>query len=672
MATPTPMQSYAGRVRAPDFPTDADWINVDKPLTIADLQGRVVLLDFWTYGCINCIHIIPDLKRLEAEFGDSLAVIGVHSAKFENEGDTANIEMIARRYGLTHPIVNDRDYRIWSAYSVRAWPTLMIIDPQGKVLGYLAGEGVYDALQPVIAGMIAEFSAQGLMADTPLPYSLVEEDTSGMGLAFPGKVLADAPGNRLFISDTNHHRIVVARLDTFEVLNVIGGAGGREGFANGDYASAQFNWPQGLTLDVATNTLYVADTGNHAIRAVGLSAETVSTAAGTGEQNREFRNRLQRGPAATMALNSPWDLVFHGGTLYIAMAGPHQLWSLDTASGEVGVYAGSGAEGLLDGPLFEAQLAQPSGITISPDGKTLYFADSESSSIRACDVDPGGHVRTLVGVGLFDFGDVDGVGDEARLQHALGVAAGADGLLYVADTYNSKIKVIDPATRESRTLFGGDQGQRDGADPQFYEPGGLSYADGKLYIADTNNNAIRVADLAAGTVTTVRFPNEGALRLTPMVAVGKATPVPASTDAPSAEYFGEVVRLEPVSAAPGEGQIVLDVVLPEGYAFNDQAPFTLHVYNDNPVTAVAREDNDVRIVVPDMPVRVPVALREGSADVTLDAAIFYCEKVNESLCFPLNVRFVVPLTVGADGAPEIPITYTVTPPQLPGNTLGGS
>ncbi|MCC7209698.1 MAG: hypothetical protein IT323_20475, partial [Anaerolineae bacterium] len=239
------------------------------------------------------------------------------------------------------------------------------------------------------------------------------------------------------------------------------------------------------------------------------------------------------------------------------------------------------------------------------------------------------------------------------------------------DTYNSKIKVIDPATRESRTLFGGDEGQRDGNDPQFYEPGGLSYADGKLYIADTNNNAIRVADLAAGTVSTVRFPNEAALRLTPPIATGKATPVPAATDTPPAEYYGEIVHLGPVSAAPGASQIVLNVVLPDGYAFNDQAPFSLHVYNDNAVAAVAPEDNDLRIVVPEMPVRVPVTLSEGNADVTIDAEIFYCEKVNESLCFPLSVRFVLPLSVSAGGAPEIALTYAVTPPQIPGNTLGG-
>ena len=395
------------------------------------------------------------------------------------------------------------------------------------------------------------------------------------------------------------------------------------------------------------------------------------TAAGTGEQNREFRTRIQRGPAATMALNSPWDLVFHDGMLYVAMAGPHQLWALNTASGEIGVHAGSGAEGLLDGPQYDAQLAQPSGITISADGTTLYFADSESSSIRASDVDPDGEVRTLVGVGLFDFGDVDGIGDEARLQHALGVAAAPDGLLYVADTYNSKVKVVDPATRESRTLFGGDEGLRDGTDPQFYEPGGLSYAEGKLYIADTNNNAIRIADLAAGSVTTVRFPNEQALRLgTPSVAV-KGTPGPLTNDAPPADFFGELVRLDPLSAAPGAGHIVLNVVLPEGYALNDQAPFTMHVYNDNPVASVASRDNDLRIVVPEMPVSVPVALAEGTADMTIDAAIFYCEKVNENLCFPLNVRFVVPLSVGAGSAPDIPITYHVTPPEVLGNTLGG-
>ncbi|MBO9309769.1 MAG: thioredoxin family protein, partial [Chloroflexi bacterium] len=213
--TATPMRSYAGKVRAPDFPAGLDWLNVPEPLSMAQLRGKVVLLDFWTYGCINCIHVIPDLKRLEAEFPDELVVIGVHSAKFSNEGETENIRYIVKRYGITHPVVNDRNFVMWQAYGVRAWPTFMLIDPQGKILGYYSGEGVYEAMQPVIAGMIAEFDAKGLIDRTTLRLTPEAARRAPSLLAFPSKVLADARGKRLFIADTNHNRVIVADLETY-------------------------------------------------------------------------------------------------------------------------------------------------------------------------------------------------------------------------------------------------------------------------------------------------------------------------------------------------------------------------------------------------------------------------------------------------------------------------
>jgi thiol-disulfide isomerase/thioredoxin/sugar lactone lactonase YvrE len=648
--TPTAVQSYAGKVRAPEFPMGLDWINVDQPLAMSQLRGKVVLLDFWTYGCINCIHIIPDLKRLEAEFANELVVIGVHSAKFANEGSTANIRYIVQRYGVEHPVVNDKDYAVWQAYGVRAWPTSMLIDPAGKVLGYYSGEGVYDALEPTIKGMVAEFDGQHLIDRTPLQLApeLAKQEQSL--LAFPGKVLADAPGNRLFISDSNHNRIVVADLSTYAVKAVIGG--GAEGLQDGDLTTALFHWPQGLAVN--GDMLYVADTDNHAIRAIDLKAGTVKTLAGTGQQGHTSAG----GPALSTALNSPWDMVYLNDVLYIAMAGPHQLWTLDLKSGSVSPYAGSGREGIDDGSLSKATLAQPSGITT--DGKVLYFADAESSAIRTAALDPAGAVKTIVGTGLFDFGDVDGTGDAARLQHALGLTLGPEGKLYVADTYNSKIKIVDPVTRESKTFLGGGQGLRDGKDPQFYEPGGITYANGKLYVADTNNNAIRIVDVQTRETSTLVFPNPEALN-----------PPSTKTDTPTGDFFGDVVNVAAVQVAPGQGKIVLNISLPQGYKFNNLAPFTLHVYNDSDVVTVAPGDNDLKIVNPPMPVSLPATFKAGSAKVTLDAAIYYCEAVNESLCFPANLRFVVPLTVGTGGGADVQIVYTVVPPEVPKSTLGG-
>lgn len=644
--------TWAGDVNAPNFPADADWINVSEPLTLADLRGKIVMLDFWTYGCINCIHIIPDLKRLEAEYPDQLVVVGVHSAKFENEGETENIRWIVRRYEVEHPVINDKDFVMWQQYGVQAWPTVMVLDPFGKVVGQLAGEPLYDRIAPIIETMAQEYGASGALNLEPLPQLQPElasmEETP---LKFPGKVLVDTAGNRLFISDSNHNRIVVTALDTYEVLSVIGS--GEEGLTDGDFATAQFFRPQGLTLD--GNMLYVADTENHTIRAVDLDNQTVTTVAGTGEQGFNYD---QSGPGTEIDLSSPWDLVAHEGKVYIAMAGPHQLWAYDIASGEVGPYAGSGREALTDGKLREAGMNQPSGI--DTDGEVLYFADPEASAIRTADLNPDGEVKTIVGTGLFDFGDVDGIGDEVRLQHPLGVTVADDGYLYIADTYNNKIKRVDPETRESTSYVGtGEEGFADGDTPLFYEPGGIDYADGKLYIADTNNHAIRVVDMASHTVSTVEFPNvellNSAQAITPSSGLGA--------------FGSEVITLPPQTVGAGDGTIVVNVTMPEGYKFNGLAPFTA-IWPENAVAQIPADSRDIRIVLPEMPLEVPVTFSEGQTDLSVDLTVYWCEAINETLCFVDRAQLVIPLTVTADNETKgITMEYALVPPAVEENTF---
>lgn len=474
------IRSYAGTVPAPEFPPGLDWLNTrGRALTLADLRGKVVLLDFWTYGCINCMHVIPDLVRLERRYARELVVIGVHSAKFEHEGRTENIRRIVQRYGLAHPVVNDRFMAIWDAYGARAWPTLVLLDPAGKVVGRAEGEGHYLLLDTIIAGLVSEFDARGAVDRRPL--DIGPDPLPATPLRFPSKVLADAAGGRLFIADSGHHRVVVATLDGL-VREVIGT--GEPGFADGDFRRARFHGPQGLALADAT-TLYVADTLNHAIRRVDLAARTVTTVAGTG---RHGYLQGDSHPARAVPLNSPWDVLWHDGRLYVALAGQHQLWTWEPRSGHVERYAGNGFERLADGTRLAASFNQPSGL--ASDGRMLYVADSEASAIRAVDL-TSGEVRTLVGTGLFDFGDVDGTGTAVRLQHPLGVACW-NGAVYIADTYNGRLKRLEPRTRRVVTLAGG-SGLLD-------EPGGLSAAHGRLYLADTNHHAIKVYDLAAGTL----------------------------------------------------------------------------------------------------------------------------------------------------------------------------
>lgn len=471
LASAADAESLAGDTAAALFPTGMDWLNTGgTELSLQQFQGKVVLLDFWTYGCINCLHVIPDLKKLEEKYADELVVIGVHSGKFTRESTTAGIRRFVQRYEIAHPVVNDGDYRIWRSYGVRAWPTLVLIDPAGKLVGSVSGEGHYDLLDEVVGGLIDEFEIDR----SPLP--IVLEDRPDGNLSFPGKVLADAEGDRLFITDTGNHRLVITDLDG-NVQSVIGN--GRAGMADGGYADAQFALPQGATL-LDADTLLVADTENHAIRQIDLKAETVTTLAGTGVQKYLFGDIASPGTS----LNSPWDILKVGDRVFVAMAGQHQVWELDPDTGVLRAFAGSRREELKDGRLLSAGLNQPSGLT--SDGESLYIADSEASAIRQAELSEDGSLNTLVGTGLFDFGDTDGKGRSVRLQHPLGVAW-KDGAIYIADTYNSKLKRLDPETLEVETVAGGMSA--------LDEPGGLSIAGERIYIPDTNNHRVRIYDL---------------------------------------------------------------------------------------------------------------------------------------------------------------------------------
>jgi thiol-disulfide isomerase/thioredoxin len=481
--------------RQPDdqlsFEGGVDWLNTAAPIHLKDLRGKIVLLDFWTLCCINCIHTLPDLARLEKKYANELVVIGVHTAKFENEKNSESIRKAISRYEITHPVVNDADMRIWNRFDVRSWPTLCLIDPEGNFVGRGSGEGLYESLDAAIAKLIRIHREKKTLDEHPLRFKPPQrQERADSPLFFPGKVLADAKGNRLFIADSTHHRIVITDLDGKKLA--IAGTG-RAGRIDGPFTQAVFNDPQGMAL--RGDTLYVADRKNHLIRALDLKAQTVTTAAGTGEKGL---NRRERGPALQVSLNSPWDLCLLEDKLYIAMAGHHQIWLLDLAQNQLGPFAGTGKEDVEDGPLDEAAFAQPSGL--ASDGTTLFVADSEVSAIRAVPLQGGGGVRTVVGRGLFEFGDVDGQGNQVRLQHPLGVAY-RSGKLLVADTYNSKVKILDPGKRDCFAFAGEPGGWL--SYPLFNEPGGVSVAGDRLYVADTNGHRIQIVDLNTKAIRTL-------------------------------------------------------------------------------------------------------------------------------------------------------------------------
>ena len=472
-----------GPIAAPALDGATDWLNVAAPISMAQLRGKVVLIDFWTYGCVNCMHVLRDLRILEERFPDELVVIGVHSPKFTNERSTDNLKRILLRYEIEHPVANDANHVIWRRYGVQAWPTRVIVDPAGNLVGTAMGEGNLEGFTNAIRGVIRVFDERGEINRSRLPLDLERSRHADRPLLYPGKVLADAASNRLFISDSNHNRIIVSTLDG-KVIETIGS--GISGDTDGIFAQARFNRPQGLALD--GNVLYVADTGNDQIRAVDFDTRAVHSV--------DVSN-----------LKSPWDLALRTGILIVAMAGPHQLWVVDLLTDQAFPYAGTGEEARRDGAVREAAFAQPSGLAI--DGNTLYVADAESNTIREVTLPPENSVRTLAGGDLFNFGDQDGEGNVVRLQHPLDVALHNGGVL-IADTYNHKIKMLDPGSGRVHTVAGsGTPGRVDGraSTARFYEPGGVSIAADTLFVADTNNHAVRTVDLHSFMVSTL--PLEG-------------------------------------------------------------------------------------------------------------------------------------------------------------------
>ncbi|MFE6780388.1 NHL domain-containing thioredoxin family protein [Streptomyces sp. NPDC057702] len=442
------------RVRAPELIGAGGWLNTGgTDLSLADLRGRIVILDFWTFCCVNCLHVLDELRELEEKHRDTVVIVGVHSPKFVHEAEHQSVVDATERYEVRHAVLDDPDLATWKQYAVRAWPTLVVIDPEGYVVAQHAGEGHAHAIAKLVEELEATHEAKGTLRRGDGPY--VEPEPVPSDLRFPGKAV-QLPGGNLLVSDSTRHALVELAPDGESVVRRIGS--GERGLADGDAHSARFNEPQGLALlppeADGTRRVVVADTVNHALRVYDPTTGEVSTLAGTGHQ--WWQGAPTAGPAREVALSSPWDVAYFADRLWIAMAGVHQLWTYDPATGTVEVAAGTTNEGLVDGPARQAWFAQPSGLAATAD--RLWVADSETSALRYVERDPRAEeadafvVRTAVGTGLFDFGHRDGPAEQALFQHPLGVTALRDGSVAVCDTYNQALRRYDPATGEVSTL----------------------------------------------------------------------------------------------------------------------------------------------------------------------------------------------------------------------------
>ncbi|MFD8855912.1 NHL domain-containing thioredoxin family protein [Streptomyces vinaceus] len=597
--TPAPRRA---RLRAPELVGKGGWLNTGgKDLDLAGLRGRIVILDFWTFCCINCLHVLDELRELEEKHRDTVVIIGVHSPKFVHEAEHAAVVDAVERYEVHHPVLDDPELATWKQYAVRAWPTLVVIDPEGYIVAQHAGEGHAHAIARLVEELEAEHGAKGTLRRGDGPY--VAPEPVATDLRFPGKALLLPSGN-LLVSDSTRHQLVELAPDGESVVRRIGS--GERGFG-----PDAFSEPQGLAL-LPDGTVVVADTVNHALRRFDPATGAVETVAGTGRQ--WWQGSPTSGPALEVDLSSPWDVAWWQGKVWIAMAGVHQLWTWDPRTGTVAVSAGTTSEGLHDGPAPEAWLAQPSGLAAA--GDRLWIADSENSALRYVERESEGGdgyaVRTAVGTGLFDFGHRDGDAAQALLQHPLGVTALPDGSVAVCDTYNHALRRFDPATGQVSTLA-----------TDLREP-----SDAVLVGED-----IVVVESARHRLTRLRLPEE-AVRVD---AVAHRTQRAATEVAPG------TLRLDVVFQAP-TGQKLDTRYGPSTRLLVSSTPPELLVGGEGTGTDLFRE------------LALNPEVTEGVLHVSAMAASCDDDPANEyPACHVHQQDWGVPVTVTADGATRLPL-----------------
>lgn len=573
-------------------------------LSLADLRGRVVLLDFWTLCCVNCHHVLAELEPLERRCADVLTVVGVHSPKFEHEKDAEAVAGAMQRHGIEHPVLNDPRMSTWQAYGVRAWPTLVLISPAGEIVGRYSGEGHAHALEIAIAQVVAEAEADGSLVRGPSPFVGLEEQVTPY--VQPSKaVLLD--GERIVVSDTGRSQLAIALLsDPNEPGFRVGS--GRRGWSDGSAAEAEFREPNGIVrlppsvADEVGYDLVVADSGNHVLRGVRLDDLSVRTVAGTGHQ--WMQGSPTSGTASSIDLSTPWDVAWDGSRVIVAMAGEHRLWWFDPIDCTVGIWAGTTQEGLVDGPLESAWFAQPSALAVDSDG--VWVVDAETSALRRV---TGQSIVSVVGTGLFDFGHVDGPSEQALLQHPLGCAVLGDGSVLIADAYNGALRRYDPAASRVSTVAQG-----------LAEPSDVVVVPG--------SDDAWVVEAAAGRLTRVSLSQE-------------------------AEHHGEALRTRrpPLHLAPGEVTVEVVFTPPNGQKRDDRfGPSTsLEVGASPPALLLAGAGAGTDLV---RVISVAGDIAEGVLHVAARGAS--CDVAGEhAACHMHQQDWGIPVTIGAGGVSTV-------------------
>ncbi|XP_062435909.1 NHL repeat-containing protein 2 isoform X2 [Rhea pennata] len=667
------MDSRERDLAVPELGRDLQWLNTESPISLhKDLCGKVVVLDFFTYCCINCLHLLPDLHALEHQYSDKdgLVIIGVHSAKFPNEKVLDNIKSAVLRYNITHPVVNDADAVLWHELEVSCWPTLVILGPRGNMLFSLFGEGHKEKLFLFTSITLKFYKEKGQIKDNNIGIKLYRDSLPHSPLLFPGKVTVDNSGERLVIADTGHHRILVIQ-KSGQILHTIGGP--NSGRKDGRFSEATFNSPQGIAIK--NNIIYVADTENHLIRKIDLELEMVSTVAGVGIQGDDKEGGAK---GEEQPISSPWDVAFGNsvsGTqeddvLWIAMAGTHQIWALMLEGGKLPKgsnlkkgtcirFAGSGNEENRNNAYpHKAGFAQPSGLSLASEDpwNCLFVVDSESSAVRTISLKDGA-VKHLVGgerdpLNLFAFGDMDGAGINAKLQHPLGVTWDKKRkLLYVADSYNHKIKVVDPRTKNCATLAGTGEASNVTAfnftQSTFNEPGGLCVEEnGRLmYVADTNNHQIKVLDLETKILSVLPVLNPEACDVPDHLSVQGDK----IANLPKLPKSAPNIQLPSLAVTPGQTiQFLLKLTLPADTKLHEEAPSSWFITAEDNAWLLQGQclsggikDVSCQTLIP---FQLPSSCLSAEAILAIKACLYYCSK-DSSACMMKGISFSQPLQI---------------------------
>lgn len=659
-------------VSCPRMPSGADWIN-SRPLRLEkELRGKIVLIDFWTSCCVNCQHVLPRLAELEKKYGvdgsGGFVVVGAHSAKFPFERETGTVAAAVERLGVGHPVVNDERMELWNAIGISSWPSLVLVSPRGTLLSLWSGENQQRDIDLCVSVALDvykdEIDHRPLPAAPPRSALLRKPENSV--LRYPGKVLASPDGADLFVADTGNHRVLRLDAGSGEVRGVYGS--GEPAWRDGEAGTACFHSPQGLAL--GGGKLYVADTENHAVRAVDVASGRVETIGGNSEQGFDY-GAGKRGTAQRMS--SPWDVELDGSTglLYVAMAGIHQVWSADVSGGDASkewkVFSGTGRELEKNaGNAKSAAWAQPSGLSISNGAggapRSMWVADSESSAVRAIEMDPadGTHATRTVAGGdgliaenLFAFGDKDGKGSGAKFQHPLAVCDAGDGeSLFCCDSYNNKIKRVARDGTVTTFAGSGKPGLTDGSGvkAQFWEPGGMAMsADGRtLFVADTNNYAIRRVDVASRAVTTMKLAATG---LVPAASAATANASRLVANRRRAVFL-------PTSLAAGQGALDVRVSLPPSCHFTEGTTSRWQANRVSPEAAGVAKlaggelvlDKKGGVGVAHLPAEVVVAALDSAAGVELETVVFYCSNADDTCRTEADIW---QLERAADGAASV-------------------